>query len=444
MKVAVIGTGYVGLVTGTCLAYSGHSVVCVDSSAEKIAILSSGGLPLWEQGLDELLNETIKLGRICFTTDMKSAVQSSDVLIVCVGTPWGPGGEADLDPLWSVVRQVALYCKQGPFLIIKSTVPVGTSDEIEQWLHTVQTKPSIEVIHNPEFLRQGAAVYDFFHPDRIVAGCRTIQARSVITELYKDIAAHVYFCDRRSSELIKYASNAFLAMKISFINMMADFSEHTGARIDVVAAGMGMDRRIGKSFLQAGIGYGGSCFPKDLQALLSMGHKWNCSLPLLESTVSINAQRPQHLVDKLLHALGTLKAKRIALLGLTFKPMTDDLREATSLAVSRLCLQHGADLHAYDPFVRDYPIAEVVLHRDMYEAIDSADAIVILTEWEQLHDLDWQLVSQKLRTRVVIDGRNMFDWDDMQHVADTCHITYISMGRPVIYASTAMKSPDPV
>lgn len=440
MRVAVIGTGYVGLVAGACLAHLGHSVICSDSSAEKIAVLASGGLPIWEQGLYELLGEAMELNRIRFTTDIKEAVEASDIIIICVGTPLGSDGEADLTPLWSVVTQIALHSSGEKYVIVKSTVPVGTSDEIDQWLRSFPPKQGIDVIHNPEFLRQGTAIHDFCRPDRIVAGCRTENARSVITDLYKDVPAPIHFCDRRSSELIKYASNAFLAMKISFINMIADFSEQTGAHVDVVAEGIGMDHRIGAAFLQAGIGYGGSCFPKDIQAFRAMGQRHDCPLPLLDSTESINRRRPQLLLDKLRNALGSLKGKRIALLGLTFKPMTDDLREAPSLRISKMCLEQGAAVHAYDPFAGDYPVPEVVVHRDMYDAIDSSDALVILTEWEQLHYLDWRIVSKKLRSRLVIDGRNIFSWEEMQHIAKTYGITYLSVGRPPIHAAARRSS----
>ncbi|TDF98026.1 UDP-glucose dehydrogenase family protein [Paenibacillus piri] len=437
MRIAVIGTGYVGLVTGACLARLGHSVICSDRSAEKISVLASGGLPIWEQGLDELLSEASSLNRIRFTTNIKSAVQESDILIICVGTPFGPNGEADLTQLWSVVKQIARHSTEKKFLVVKSTVPVGTTDEIDQWLQSVSANRNIDVIHNPEFLRQGNAIRDFFHPDRIVAGCRTDKAKHVVSDLYKDLPSPILFCDSRSSELIKYASNAFLAMKISYINMIADFSEQTGARIDVVAEGIGMDSRIGEAFLRAGIGYGGSCFPKDIMAFRAMGQKWDCPMPLLDSTVSINRLRPRRLVNKLTDELGMLKGKRIALLGLAFKPMTDDLREAPSLQISRICLEQGAAVHAYDPHVSDYPVPEVVLHRSLYDAIDSSDAVVIVTELEQLRCLDWQIVSKKLRTRLIIDGRNMFAWEEMLHIADTFDMTYISVGRPPIPASAA-------
>jgi UDPglucose 6-dehydrogenase len=441
MRVAVIGTGYVGLVTGAGLAQLGHSVICADISAEKIATLSSGGMPIWELGLFELLHKVRNLDRIRFTTDVGLAIRESDVLIISVGTPYGANGEADLSQFWSVINQAALHSTAEKFVVIKSTVPVGTSDKAEHYMRSLTpANENIDVIHNPEFLRQGNAIHDFFNPDRIVAGCHSEKARSMIGELYQGLSAPVLFCDRRSSEMIKYASNAFLAMKISYINMIADFCEEAEAHVDVVAEGMGMDRRIGASFLQAGIGYGGSCFPKDIRAFQDLGNRLGCSLPLLDSTEAINQNRPQILLNKLKQVLGSMRGTRIALLGLSFKPMTDDIREAPSLIISRMCLEHGATVHGYDPLLKKYPQPGVVMHRDLYEAIDSCDAMIILTEWEQFRSLDWSIVSRKLRGRLIIDGRNMFSWDDMQLISKEYDLTYLSIGRPPIYAKTALPS----
>jgi UDPglucose 6-dehydrogenase len=318
-------------------------------------------------------------------------------------------------------------------LVIKSTVPVGTCDSVEALLHNSTARSRmIDVVHNPEFLRQGNAVQDFLHPDRIVVGCKTEEARTIMNDLYAGISSPIYHCDRRSAELIKYGSNAFLAMKISFINMMANLSDELGIDVDEVAAGIGSDRRIGPHFLQSGIGYGGSCFPKDMKAIRALGTAVGCELPLIEAAERINVRQPQVIVGKLKNSLQTLKGSRIALLGLTFKPMTDDIRESPSLTVCRMCLAEGAIVHAYDPIIRHYPIQEVVLHGDMYSAIDACDAIVLLTEWNEFRLLDWSRVSKSVRNGLIVDGRNMLSHSGMSSVCEQFGMTYLSVGRPAI------------
>ncbi|WCK54029.1 UDP-glucose/GDP-mannose dehydrogenase family protein [Aneurinibacillus sp. Ricciae_BoGa-3] len=431
MKVTVIGTGYVGLVTGACLANLGHQVICADISVEKITTLTSGELPIWEMGLDGLLKEARRSERIRYTTNMDFAIEEAEVLLIAVGTPSQPDGDADLSHLWSVVHDLAAYNLTNKLLIIKSTVPVGTTDAIDVFLHQLSSDHHpIDVVHNPEFLRQGNAVHDFFHPDRIVVGCASETARNIMRTLYNGVSAPFHFCNRSSAELIKYASNVFLAMKISYINMIADLAENLGANIEDVAKGMGLDKRIGASFLQAGAGYGGSCFPKDIKALKTLGQKWECELPLLDSIEAINNERPRAIVNKAKKYLGSLIGKKIALFGLTFKPMTDDIREASSLAVSQLCIAEGADVHVYDPLVHTYPVQGVTVHRDMYLAADSCDSLIILTEWEEFRDLDWSIISKALRFPLIIDGRNMFSWEYMRQHAKEHHLIYLSIGRP--------------
>ncbi len=445
MKLTIIGSGYVGLVTGVCFASMGHEVICADTASEKMAILESGGLPLFEEELEPLLREALNSGRIRFTTNMAFSIEQSDILFITVGTPSRSDGEADLTQLWSVVNLVAQYSNGKKLLVIKSTIPVGTSDSVEAVLqNSIHAHDRIiDVVHNPEFLRQGNAVHDFFHPDRIVVGCKTEEARKIMNDLYGNISSPIYFCNRRSAELIKYSSNAFLAMKISFINMMANLSDKLGVNVDEVAKGLGADRRIGAHFLQSGIGYGGSCFPKDIKALQALGKAVACELPLIDSTERINTRQPQIIVNKLKTAMKTLQGARIALLGLTFKPMTDDIREAPSLAISRMCLAEGATVHAYDPLIRNYPIKEVILHNDLYTAIDSCDAIIILTEWDEFRLLDWNKISRKLRSGLIVDGRNMFSWSEMKNITENYGITYLSIGRPALYGGSKMDANEP-
>ncbi|MCF6093711.1 UDP-glucose/GDP-mannose dehydrogenase family protein [Microaerobacter geothermalis] len=436
MKITVIGTGYVGLVTGACLAHMGHDVICADISVEKIATLQSGGLPIWEHGLKGIIDGARNENRIQFTTDMAQAIQESEVLFIAVGTPSLPDGNADLSQLWSIVVQIATVSQSDKTIVIKSTVPVGTSDEVEAVLRHLSSDPlHFEVVSNPEFLRQGNAVYDFLHPDRIVIGCSSSRARKTMSLIYKDFSVPIQFCDRRSAEMIKYASNTFLAMKISYINMIAGLSEKVGANVDEVARGMGLDRRIGPSFLQAGIGYGGSCLPKDTSALLALGKRLDHELPLVEAAVKINKEQSQLIIKKLRHSLGSLNQKRIAILGLSFKPMTDDIREAPSLSVIRQCLKEGAIIRAYDPLVHDYPLKDITLCHDEYSAIQFCDAIVILTEWEQFRHLDWERISQKLRLPLIVDGRNIFSLKQMEAICEKYGLIYFSVGRPTIFGT---------
>jgi UDPglucose 6-dehydrogenase len=433
VKITVIGSGYVGVVAGACLASLGHEVICADSDSEKIGLLASGKLPIFEEGLEPLLKKALADGRIRFTNELDWSIGQSDILYITVGTPSRSDGEADLTALWSVVNRIARSARGRKLLVVKSTVPVGTCDSVEQLLrdHAARCR-IVDVVHNPEFLRQGSAVPDFLRPDRIVVGCNTEEARLAMKELHAGIPASIQYCDRRSAELIKYASNAFLAMKISFVNMIANLSDKLDIDVDEVAEGIGSDRRIGPLFLQSGIGYGGSCFPKDMKALQTLGQSVGCELPLIDAAERVNAAQPHVILDKLKSALSALRGARIALLGLAFKPMTDDIREAPSLVVSRLLAAEGAILNAYDPMVRRYPIREVAVHDDMYLAIRACDAIVLLTEWDEFRLLDWRKVRETVRAGLIVDGRNMLSLDGMKAVAEAYGLTYLSVGRPAV------------
>lgn len=434
MKISVMGTGYVGLVTGACLADLGHDVICADVSQDRIELLNRGELPFWEQGLEELVEDGLSLEKLCFTTDLSLAIRTSDVLFLCVGTPAQSNGEADLTALWTVTEAVRKYSEGRKFVVIKSTVPVGTGDEIEQKLRQEEQCPYvIDVISNPEFLREGNAVHDYFNPDRIVIGCHSSEAKLVMEELYKDTLAPLFFCDRKSAEMIKYASNSFLAMKISFINMVAGLCEKVGADIDSVAKGVGADSRIGPAFFKAGIGYGGSCLRKDLSSMRCQALKAGESFPLLSATEELNQHQPKKLLEKLVKALGgSLVGKRIALFGLAFKPMTDDIRDAPSLTISALILREGASIQAYDPYVRDYPVQEITLYRDPYEAMQNCDALVIVTDWPSFRQIHWGEAAKVMRGKNIVDGRNMFPLSEMKKVYAAYGFTYDSMGRPSI------------
>ena len=435
MKISIFGAGYVGLVSGVGLAHLGHQVVCYDIAEEKIALLNSGRLPIWEEGLQELLDQARATEKIEFTTDIKAAITKSDVLFITVGTPPLSDGSADLSQLFNVAKRIAEYCDDDKLVVIKSTVPVGTTKEVARVLSELTSNKEIEisVASNPEFLQQGKAIYDFLNPDRIIIGAESSKVQAIMLELYERFAERIQFHDCNSAEMIKYAANTFLAMKISYVNMLAGLCERVGANIENVAAGIGADERIGSSFLRAGVGYGGSCFPKDTAALVQTAKNVQLELPLVEATIRINQLQPETIFNKLRNVLGTLSGKKIALLGLTFKPKTDDLRDAPSLTISRLCLQEGAIINGYDPLVRSFPIKEVNLYDNPYAALDSCDAAVILTEWDEFRSLDWEQVAKHLATPLVIDGRNIFSLEEMREIAETLQITYLSVGRtPVV------------
>jgi UDPglucose 6-dehydrogenase len=436
VKIGVIGISYVGLVTAACLAKCGHQVIGADLSEEKIAILSSGGTPIWEPGLDEVLFEARVAQRIRFTTHIVEAVQQSEVVLVAVGTPSQPSGMTDLTQVWSAVDMIAKYGQPNQCIVIKNTVPVGTTDEIWRYLKRVSSIPFMDVVHNPEFSRQGQAVHDFLFPDRIVVGLEQEQTKQVMHNLYKMLGYGIQFCDRKSAEMIQYAANTYLAMKISYINMFAQLCEQVGGNIDDIAKGMGADPRIGPAFLQTGIGYGGSCFPKDTNAMLSVGKQIGLDLPLIQATDRFNTKQPERFVERLESILGGLNEKKVTLLGLSFKPNTDDLHEAPSIQVSQLCLERGAEVHAYDPLVKKFPISEVVVHQTLDSSLQQSDIALIVTDWEEFRQLDWAYFSASMKQPILFDGRNIFHLEEIRYISDRYGIVYHSIGRPSILPQT--------
>ncbi len=433
MKVSVIGTGYVGLVTGIGLAKLGHQVICCDKDRGKIEALTAGRPTIWEPGVDDTLEYVRRENRIRFTTNIAFAVRESEVLIIAVGTPSLPNGDVDLSHLWDAAISVSEHMNSSKLLVIKSTVPVGTTDSVAHLIQVMHTKgqQQMDVVHNPEFLRQGSALHDFFHPDRIIVGCRSEESKKRMSELYSGLAAPIQNCSPQSAELIKYAANAFLAMKISYINMFAELCEQLDATVDDIARGIGMDPRIGTAFLQAGVGYGGSCFPKDIRALRSLSEELNWNTQLLEATERINRGQSERLVQRIADALGGLAGRRITLLGLAFKPNTDDIREAPSLRIAALCCAAGAEVHAYDPVVRSFPDPRIKLYPDACSSLYESDAAVLLTEWPEFRDLDWAACSVIMRNPILADGRNLYSQEEASQLAEKYGMQILSVGRPI-------------
>lgn len=424
MKVAIFGTGYVGLVTGVCLADLGHIVTCIDTNEEKIEFLNQGKVPIYEPGLEELIIKN--RSRLYFTTDFKKPIQDAEVIFIAVGTPQGEDGSADLNYVKNVALSIASEIKEFKVIVVKSTVPVGTGDMIEEIISEKFTQ-SFAVVSNPEFLREGTAIHDFRYPDRIVVGTLNQQAVKVMEKLYEKLEAPFVVTDRYSSELIKYASNAFLATKISFINSIANLSEKVGADIDSIALGMGMDHRIGPHFLKAGIGYGGSCFPKDVQALIYSGKQQGVEVDLLESVERVNKSQKELVVKKLSEKI-KLEGKKVAILGLSFKPDTDDLREAPSLVIIDQLQKKGVDIFAWDPIAEEvcrkiYP--DIQYCPSPYEALTNAEAAIIVTEWNEVKELDLKKVKELMKTPLLFDGRNVFERDEVEKLG----IEYMGVGR---------------
>lgn len=439
MKVAVIGTGYVGLVTGTCLAESGNDVICVDNNSQKIAMLQEGRLPIYEPGLLELVQRNRREGRLRFTTELRFAVQQSHLIFVAVGTPATPEGAADLSAVMAVVEEAAHTVKDLPpvdqprLLIIKSTVPVGTNARIVRRLQQLQCDHLLEVVSNPEFLKEGAAIEDFMKPDRVVVGVRRPQAAEVLRELY----APFLRTDRpflvmspESAEMTKYAANAMLATKISFINEIANLCDRLGADVQDVRRGIGHDQRIGFQFLFPGPGYGGSCFPKDVQAIIAMGQQVGCPMRLMQAVDAVNDAQKQVLYRKMLaHYQGRLTGLTAAIWGLAFKPRTDDIREAPSLVLIDSLLRQQTHLRVYDPEamsnVRALYGDQLYYARNPYDALEGADALVIVTEWAEFRNPDFMLMRQLMKGHVVFDGRNIFEPRTMENLG----FVYYGIGR---------------
>ena len=416
MRVAMIGTGYVGLVSGACFADFGHDVTCVDKDARKIAALTRGEVPIYEPGLNELVDANARAGRLKFTNNLAGAVKAADAVFIGVGTPSRRGdGHADLSFVYDAAREIAASIEGFTVVITKSTVPVGTGDEVERIIREARTDADVAVVSNPEFLREGAAIRDFKHPDRIVVGTADARAREVMTELYRPLylnRAPILFTDRRTAELIKYAANAFLATKITFINEIADLAEKVGADVQEIARGIGLDNRIGAKFLHAGPGFGGSCFPKDAVALLKTGQDHAAPLRIVEAVVAVNDARKRAMARKVSAALGgELRGKTVAVLGLTFKPNTDDMRESPSLPLITALQDMGAKVRAYDPAGMEQAkavIANVTFCNDAYACAEGASALVIVTEWEQFRALDFARLKTVMERPVLVDLRNIY------------------------------------
>ena len=434
MKITMIGSGYVGLVSGTCFADFGHDVVCVDLDQRKIDALLAGIMPIYEPGLAELVAANVKAGRLTFTTDLKAGVAGADAVFIAVGTPSRRGdGHADLSYVYQATRDIA-GAMTGPLVVVtKSTVPVGTGDEVERILRELAPEADVAVVSNPEFLREGAAINDFKRPDRIVIGTSDDRAKAVMQEVYRPLylnQAPILFTARRTAELIKYAANAFLATKITFINEMADLCEAVGADVQDVARGIGLDNRIGGKFLHAGPGYGGSCFPKDTLALLKTAEDHDVPSRIVEAVVQVNDSRKRAMGRKILHALGDdVRGKTVGLLGVTFKPNTDDMRDAPSIAIVQALQDAGVQVVAYDPegMAAAKPLMpDVIFRDDPYAVADKADALALVTEWDAFRALDLQRIARLMTAPVLVDLRNVYQPEEARRLG----FAYSSIGRP--------------
>lgn len=434
MRVAMIGAGYVGLVSGTCFADFGHSVVCVDTDVARIDNLRAGKLPIYEPGLDQLVATNVRQGRLEFTTDLAAAVAGADAVFIAVGTPSRRGdGHADLTYVHQAAAQIAGALGGYTVIVNKSTVPVGTGDQVERIIREANPAAEFAVVSNPEFLREGAAIEDFKRPDRIVIGADDVRAQDVMRDLYRPLflnQAPLVMTGRRTAELTKYAANAFLAMKVTFINEIADLCEKVGANVQEVARGIGLDKRIGAKFLHAGPGYGGSCFPKDTLALVQTAQDYGSPLRLVETTTAVNEARKRAMAGRIITACdGSVAGKRIAILGLTFKPNTDDMRDAASIVIIEELQAAGAEIVAYDPEGMEqakHVLKDATYAVDPYACAADADALVILTEWDAFRALDLRELKRRLRRPALIDLRNIYPPEDVAAAG----LRYWSIGRP--------------
>jgi len=434
MRVTMIGAGYVGLVSGACFADFGHTVTCVDKDPGKIERLEQGVMPIYEPGLAELVASNVKEGRLFFSLDAREAIKNADAVFIAVGTPSRRGdGHADLSYVYAAAKEIAEHMDGFTVVVTKSTVPVGTGDEVEDIIRKTRPDAKFAVVSNPEFLREGAAISDFKRPDRVVVGTDNEEARERMRELYRPLFLNetpMLFTERRTSELIKYAANAFLAVKITFINEMADLCEKVGANVQDVSKGIGLDNRIGKKFLHAGPGYGGSCFPKDTLALTKTANDAGSPVRIVDTVVEVNAARKKAMANRIIKAMGgSVKGKTIGILGLAFKPNTDDMRDAPSLDIIPALQAAGARVKAYDPesmHEAGKMLTDVDFCDGPYHAIDGADAMVLITEWDQFRALDFDRVKKLLKNPVVVDLRNVYQPADMQRRG----FSYTSVGRP--------------
>ena len=432
MKLAVVGTGYVGLVTGTCFAETGNYVTCIDIDQKKVEKLSSGQITIFEPGLEKLFARNLKEERLTFTTDLAEGIKEADVVFLALPTPPGEDGSADLSYILNVSKDLGNLLTDYKVIIDKSTVPVGTAEKVRATI--AQTyKGEFDVVSNPEFLREGMAVEDFMKPDRVVIGTTSERAKKMMLELYAPFVRQgnpIIFMDEKSAELTKYAANSFLATKISFMNEIAQLCERLGADVDMVRKGMGTDERIGKRFLFPGIGYGGSCFPKDVQALAKSSSEVNYDFKILEAVMEVNKKQKQHLNPKIKEYYGDLSGKKFAMWGLAFKPNTDDIREAPALEMIEELTKHGAKVCAYDPEamnnVRNLIGHKISYSADQYSALDDADGLIVATEWNEFRTPDFEKIDKLLKQKAIFDGRNVFDVDQIKGKG----FHYVSIGRP--------------
>lgn len=430
-KICVIGTGYVGLVTGTCFSDMGHQVTCLDIDKSRIEQLNRGIMPIYEPGLQQLVEQNVEAGRLDFTTSYPKALDNSEFAIIAVGTPSSDDGEADMHYVKMAADSIAEYLDHPIIIVNKSTVPVGTGDWVAEIIHDQNSHDTLNfsVVSNPEFLREGSAVNDFMKPDRVVLGSTNLKAARKVAELYEALRSPIMITDLRTAEMIKYASNAYLATRISYINEIANICESMGADVREVARGMGMDKRIGPAFLDAGLGWGGSCFPKDVKALAHMAATHGAHPQLLQAVVDINHNQRKGAVKKLKGALGDLKGKMIGVLGLSFKPNTDDTRDAPALDIIRMLLAAGATVQGFDPQAMKASKAELpdlILCQNPYDVAKGADALLLATEWNEFKSLDFERIKANMRGRVIVDGRNIWDGQDLHDLG----FIYFGIGVP--------------
>jgi UDPglucose 6-dehydrogenase len=446
MRIAMIGTGYVGLVSGACIADFGHRVTCVDKDSAKICSLKSGEIPIYEPGLKDLVQANVHQGRLHFTTVLSEALGGADAVFIAVGTPSRRGdGHADLSYVYEAAREIAAALTDSTVVITKSTVPVGTGDEVERIIREVRPHGDVSVVSNPEFLREGAAIHDFKHPDRIVIGAEDERGKKVVTEIYRPLylnQAPILYTSRRTAELIKYAANAFLATKITFMNEIADLCEKVGADVQEVSRGIGLDNRIGPKFLHAGPGFGGSCFPKDVRALIKTAQDYDVPLRIVEATESVNETRKRAMARKVSAAFaGVLRGKTVAVLGLTFKPNTDDMREAPAIPLITALQDMGARVRVYDPMGMEQAkqvLSDVTYCQGPYDCVEEADAAVIVTEWEQFRALELERLRDLMACPVIVDLRNIYSPEAMKKQG----FAYACIGRAPTFQPVNLYVPD--
>ncbi|MFQ3545388.1 UDP-glucose/GDP-mannose dehydrogenase family protein [Halobacillus rhizosphaerae] len=433
MKISVIGTGYVGLVTGVCLSEIGHEVTCLDIDEKKVQSMRDGISPIYEPGLDEMMKRNIDRNRLFFTSSYEEGLADNEFVFIAVGTPQSKNGSADLQYLNNACKSIAESMRRDMIVITKSTVPVGTNEHVKRTItQHLQEDYKVSVVSNPEFLREGSAIHDTFHGDRIVIGSEDEESLNRVKQIYADFELPILATDLRSAEMIKYASNAFLATKISFINELGNLCERLGANIENVSKGMGMDQRIGEKFLNAGVGYGGSCFPKDTNALLSIGNSVDCDMAIIKSVIDTNEKQQRIIVDKIKEFVPDLTNKKVGVLGLAFKPNTDDMRDAPSIKVIRELVDSGAEVYAYDPIAaenaRVYLPGATVYKDSIDETLEDMDFAVIMTDWKDIKEYPLEKFNEQLKNPVLFDGRNCFNLQEMQKYG----VQYHSIGRPSV------------